>query len=400
MDRNQTEQLIVLSAGSFPYGEAATNRHVSYLKGLAESGINVKVYLLLPGKNQSPLSNANKGTFNGIDFQYVTWKKAKTKGSFSKIWLFLKSIQKAKKLINSELKENQNTTLLLLVTHPLIMQVFIRFARRKTIRVFHERTEFPFITTSGRFSAFHLRYYYRQIRKLDGLFVITKALKDFFLQYLPAEKIALIPMTVEPERFSIPKTRSQYGTYIAYCGSMYSDKDGVPILLQAFDLFAEKHTDIQLVLIGDTSNATKFQVVEKTFRNLKYKDRVFFTGKVERDQMPELLVNASALALARPDNIQAKGGFPTKLGEYLATGNPVIVTKVGEIPDYLSHMENAYLSEPDSVKAFSDQLDAVFSDYVRATEIGKKGKELANSVFHYKTQAEKLIRFFSGELTN
>jgi len=399
MGRNQTERLIVLSAGSFPYGEAATNRHVSYLKGLAESGINVKVYLLLQGNNQSPLSNVSKGTFNGIDFQYVIWKQSKPKGMFSKISIFLKSIQKAKKLINSELNGNQNTTLLLLITHPLIMQVFIRFARRKKIRVFHERTEFPFVTTNGRFSAFFLQYYYRQIRKLDGLFVITKALKEFFLQYLPAEKIALIPMTVEPERFSIPKTQSQFGKYIAYCGSMYSDKDGVPILLQAYDLFAEKHTDIQLVLIGDTSNAAKFQVIEKIFTNLKHKDRVFFTGKVERDQMPELLVNASALALARPDNIQAKGGFPTKLGEYLATANPVIVTKVGEIPDYLTHMDNAFLSVPDSIESFSIQLDAVFSDYDRAAEIGKKGKQVANSAFHYKTQSEKLIQFFSGQLT-
>ena len=48
------------------------------------------------------------------------------------------------------------------------------------------------------------------------------------------------------------------------------------------------------------------------------------------------------LVLARPDNIQAKGGFPTKLGEYLATGNPVVVTKVGEIPNYLIDGVNAF----------------------------------------------------------
>ena len=31
-----------------------------------------------------------------------------------------------------------------------------------------------------------------------------------------------------------------------------------------------------------------------------------------------------------------KHGFPTKLGEYLASGNHTLVTSVCEIPDYLT----------------------------------------------------------------
>ena len=64
--------------------------------------------------------------------------------------------------------------------------------------------------------------------------------------------------------------------------------------------------------------------------------------------MPKYLCNAKLLALARPDSIQAQGGFPTKLGEYLATGRPVVVTKVGEIPDYLEDGVNAFLSDINS----------------------------------------------------
>ncbi|MDD3567455.1 MAG: hypothetical protein PHT92_03550 [Bacteroidales bacterium] len=34
-------KLIVISSGSFPYGGAATNRHLSYLKGMAELGLGI-----------------------------------------------------------------------------------------------------------------------------------------------------------------------------------------------------------------------------------------------------------------------------------------------------------------------------------------------------------------------
>ena len=51
--------------------------------------------------------------------------------------------------------------------------------------------------------------------------------------------------------------------------------------------------------------------------------------------------------MARPDSRQARGGFPTKLGEYLATGKPVCVTKVGEITVYLEDNVSAFLAEPE-----------------------------------------------------
>ena len=50
-----------------------------------------------------------------------------------------------------------------------------------------------------------------------------------------------------------------------------------------------------------------------------------FTGRTSPEVMPQILTDASILALARPNNVQSQNGFPTKLGEYLATGNPVAI---------------------------------------------------------------------------
>lgn len=89
---------------------------------------------------------------------------------------------------------------------------------------------------------------------------------------------------------------------------------------------------------------------------LGVQDAVIFTGKVAAEELPNYLVNASILALSRPDSLQARNGFPTKLGEYLATGNPVLVTNVGEIPLFIKHGENGFIAEESNVDDFAKNL--------------------------------------------
>jgi len=97
------------------------------------------------------------------------------------------------------------------------------------------------------------------------------------------------------------------------------------------------------------------------------------------------------LLLARPNNIQAKGGFPTKLGEYLASGVPVVITNVGEISQYLTDKKNAYIAEPDNPISFASKIKEALQNYNEAKFIGEKGKEVANNVFSYKVQGRYLI---------
>jgi glycosyltransferase involved in cell wall biosynthesis len=63
----------------------------------------------------------------------------------------------------------------------------------------------------------------------------------------------------------------------------------------------------------------------------------------------------------------ANAGFPFKLGEYLATGNPVISTKVSDVENYLT-CNDAYLIDPDS----SQQICSAFEEIVKHPEEARK----------------------------
>ena len=107
--------------------------------------------------------------------------------------------------------------------------------------------------------------------------------------------------------------------------------------------------------------------------------------------MPALLGSARILALARPDNLQARNGFPTKLGEYLACGRPVVVTRVGEIGNFLSDGVNGLLADPDDAAAFAEKLIWAAEHPDQAARIGAEGLKSAFKEFSYRTQTARAL---------
>ena len=52
---------------------------------------------------------------------------------------------------------------------------------------------------------------------------------------------------------------------------------------------------------------------------------------------------AGAFALPREDALFSRAGFATKLGEYLASGRPVIASATGDVELYLKDDVDAFL---------------------------------------------------------
>jgi glycosyltransferase involved in cell wall biosynthesis len=172
-------------------------------------------------------------------------------------------------------------------------------------------------------------------------------------------------------------------------------KDGVDILINAFNIFHENNPKFKLYLIGYTNDITEEKELKQLISILKLNTAIVLTGKVKRDDMPKFLTNATILALARPESKQAEAGFPTKLGEYLATGNPVVVTSVGEIENYLTHGVNAFICKPGNIRDFAEKLDFIAKNQSFAKKVGIEGRKLAETVFNYKKQAINIITFIN-----
>ena len=173
-----------------------------------------------------------------------------------------------------------------------------------------------------------------------------------------------------------------------------SDLDGVDVLIKSFSIFHKSHPDYKLYLIGLFESKYHEEAVKSLIKELQLEDSVICTGSMLPEELANCLINASILALARPNNEQAKYGFPTKLGEYLCTGNPVVVTKVGEIPIFLHDRQNAVMAEPDSVESFAENLNWVASHYAEAKQIAQEGMNLVHKEFSSEYQSKLAADFF------
>lgn len=394
-------RILVISVYPFPIGYSATNRILSYSKGLVELGHSVKYFSLRPTEKSDKVINKSfRGVFEGVEYEYTNgttiWSKYKFIKFLQALYGYLKSFYI---LLNNKFENPydfvmiSNDNIYLIFFLNIYLKIFLRI---KTVLIVDE---FPFVLRKN-ISIYRLFPILLKIEPLigyrffNGIITMTHPLREYFSRY-KSDKCMMktIPMTVEPDRFNIQNQEVPKEKYIAYIGDLVKDKDGVDEAISAFSIISPKYPEYKFYIIGSAKNENDLIRLKELVAKYKLADNVKFIGKIGRNEVPYYLCGAKLLILARPDNERAKGGFPTKLGEYLATGNPVVVSDVGEISNYLEDGVSAYISRTNEPSEFAKKIDEALSNPEKSRVLGMKGKELAYSVFNYKTQARNIANF-------
>lgn len=265
----------------------------------------------------------------------------------------------------------------------------------KDIKLICEFTEIPFYGRRKNIVNSIKEYVKLKLAlKSTGIFVITQSLYDYYSN-AGVKNIEIINMFVDTSRFNSQNIASNSDKYIAYCGTISEFKDGVDCLIRAFSVFQKEYSDYKLKIIGKFESQTSERNLRSLVSQLELNSNVEFTGMVSSQLMPTILSSAKILALARPDNEQSKYGFPTKLGEYLATGVPVVVTNVGELNYFLKDKVNCIFSKPDNYLDFASKLMWVADNYSESCIIAQEGKRLTQNEFSVETQVNKALCFIN-----
>jgi glycosyltransferase involved in cell wall biosynthesis len=383
----------------FSKPNAPQNRMLAIARGLCELEVDVKWFLLA---SEIIESIKNDPHYSKINFIPIGNKKRICDNN--KIWnyvyrLFLQYSLKFK--IKAHLCGEEERALFSVGDSFIHLSILSDICKRNDILLFHERTEYPLLNIVSLPQKVNMFMYLNIfVPRCDHIFVISTALRDFFVMHLQKQskdiQVSILNMIVEPDRYA-QVTNTSYGDTkdIVYVGTPYGSKDGVYDLVEAFSLIMNDFPNARLIIVGDTSRPERMKKTLRLIDNLPDKDRVLLTGQLGREQVVKIINNAYCLTLARPANIQAKYGFPTKLGEYLATGRPVVITRVGDIPIYLKDGDNAFVAEPDNVYSFAERLAKCLNDSVNSQKIGEAGKYLIYKEFNYKSESNKILKSFS-----
>ena len=385
--------IVFLFSDNFPGNSAYSNRVHSLAKGLQSLDNNVEVAVVYPGFKKTSTLDSKTGVYDNVFFNYYCFLKYKPNKRIFQLFIAVVGIIHfmLKKLFSK--KRNKPDVIISCSSSLLHLLALYVIGKIRGIKIFREYNEYPkFIQLSKR-GFFSIRKY----KLLDGFIFMTERLRTFFNEELLVKKPeVIINMSVDTDRFRLEK--QQRANQLIMVGDLIGQKDGIDILLKAFSIVHKIRPDYTLLLVGNYGDSKMFNLRIKQFEEFGISQSVHLYGIANRQEIPSLLFQSKIAVLPRPNSIQAESGFPTKLGEYLMSATPTVVTKTGEIENFLAHGENAYLSEPNDPDEFAKIILEVVDDYEKANEVGINGRKKAEQDFGHIQQAKILHSFLLKQI--
>ena len=203
--------------------------------------------------------------------------------------------------------------------------------------------------------------------------------------------VQLIPVSVDLDRMIHCEESFHRPVSLLYAGS-FGEKDGVESLIAAFELVAARRPALEFLMTGRGS-PERTDAVRRRIKASPFAGRIRHLGFLSDEQYFTVISNCDIACVVRVPSDFADRGFPFKLGEFLATGRPVVAARVSDVGIYLTDRVNAMLVEPGSVPGIAAAIDYLLADEARAFSIGRAGRAVATEHFSSRGSGQRLREF-------
>ena len=160
---------------------------------------------------------------------------------------------------------------------------------------------------------------------------------------------------------------------IVYVGS-FLDRDLPDQMIKGFEMALHKGVGARLTIVGRTVNSRSARRVLSTIdRTPLLKQNVSWLGFIpESDKRYwEILNQADAFVLMRPDTHVSRACFPTRVPHFMRAGKPLITSKVADLGNLLTDREDALiLPVDDQPKALCEAIEFIAGNRDEALRIG------------------------------
>lgn len=387
---------------SFPYGMAGAKRRLCYAKGLMKEGNKVDVIICQKCLEKGDYEYLPaKGVFHGIPYIYVCGKYKHPK--YNKLlrgidYLLLDYIRS----FFYAVKNIHKGDAVYAYFYPIFLQIIVICASKiKGAKIVKETCEHP--SALGNInSKWHKLCKWIEYKfimpQYDGFIAISHDLKEFVLKYkYRTAKCIIVPILVDNvfEIKDLSTLKNEYDVpYIIHTGTMLEQKDSISKIIHAFARLKQEYkTNCRLVFTGPQANS-KCKYIP-LIKELKIENDVDLLGMIDNDRVFRLQYFAAMTIIYKSNNLQTRNCFPTKLGEMLICGTPVITTTVGDANLYLKNEKNAFIIKPDDEKSLVEYIKYILNNPIEARKIGLEGKKVALTSFNPEYQGKRLSDFFN-----
>ena len=237
------------------------------------------------------------------------------------------------------------------------------------------------------------------LRDADAFVAMSRAIRDEMQAAgVPAERIALLPHSVDTERFSPADAGERAalrarlgllgGVLAVYTGRLLRGK-GLETLLEAFAAVAREAPGLALALVG--SGEGQALSVEDELRrraaDAGLAGRVHFAGR--RERVEDWLRAADVFVF--PSVFEALG---ISLVEAAACGLPALASRTGGIVDVVEDGVSGVLVAPGDVLALASGLRVLAGDAERRAGMGREARRKALARFDERDSLDRYRALF------
>ena len=392
------QHIIFLGEAGFPKGFGAMQRMTLMARSLIHAGGKVQVVCRKgTWDEKDPILFEPQGTYMGIDYLYTSPSVFRPKGFIKrnidksigilKEFWYLRSLKKQNKLDAASVSSMSSFHVFRyrlyswLIGFPMVLN-FVEMGS-----VMKGREGFLKKINDWIFENFIVKI-------VDGALPISEKLMSYYHQVSPTKPSMKLPILCDFEKFQYAP-RTEKDIIFLYCGAA-SYLELVDFIIKAFDELEDLHGHVFLDLILGGKEYELKKISERIGR-AKHISQIRFTSNVPHMDIPGHYSRASALLIPLRPTLQDEARFPHKIGEYLASGRPMITTAFGEVKHYdFVDQETALIADDYTVKAFSEKMRFVLDHPAEAEQIGNNGRQMGLENFDYTRHGTRLLNYFSG----
>jgi glycosyltransferase involved in cell wall biosynthesis len=215
----------------------------------------------------------------------------------------------------------------------------------------------------------------------DALRTISNSTRRQLERWVRGRPIIQFPAWTDIEVF-LETGRSERNTHaseILYTGVLIPRK-GVHHLIKAFASVADHFSQARLVIVGHEENKTYAAELKEDVEQFGLKERVKFVSVVSQEELARRMGGACTLVLP-----SLSEGLGRVIVEAMATGTPVVGSRVGGIQEMVQDGATGFLVPPGDEASLAERLQWLLEHPREAEQMGRKAHDFAQRYFSTET---------------
>lgn len=333
-----------------------------------------QLFLLIPFKKKNyKFKIIKKDYILKNNFQINSFLNIKMKSYFSKFIFFFSII--------FFIIKNKNKFSLIITRVPSISLILSIFKIKNILEIHQEY--------HGISRIFFKLYFFLNFNPKIKFILINKKLKKKF-SFIKDKNFIILDDAVDTDDFKI-KINNYKKKDCVYTGSLSKGK-GFEIIYE----IAKKLPKINFQVYGDK------RLLDKNFLEITKPKNLFINGHKKYRYIPWILSKAKILLMpyqkkvyGRSKNIDLVSYMsPLKLFDYLASGTPIIASKLMVYSHILKHNQNSILLEPNNINIWVKTINDLYYNNIKLKKISRLNKNISKK-YTWKIRAKKIIKFYN-----